>query len=247
MKRESKNALTRSLSLSILACLIVGAGPSSEPGVLKGRVTDSSGKPIAGAQVFADNTIFHNTNVIGASDAKGFYRINVSRPAGTWNATAQLKRQVGAKSFTFDLHPDNANVFAGNQGAVRNFTWKLRGQRPQGGHYGSPVLVYGALDSAFWIDTTKVELTLVPVGALADGSQGQTIVGKVAQTPDGDAVSDVPLARYAISARYLDPDRGAIPLQVRKRNGDGYQPKVELDFESKMAGVNAIEVEVKTP
>lgn len=214
---------------------------------MKGRVTDSAGKPLVGAQVVADNTLLYNTNAIGTSDAKGFYRIDVSRPVGTWNATAQIKRQVSGKTFTFDLHPDKSQVFAGKDGAVRNFTWKLSGKRPDGGHYGSSVRVYGDLGNSFWLDTTKVELTLVPVGPLADGSQGQPIVAQILQTPDGDAVSDVPLARYAISGRYLDPERGPLPLQVRKRNSEGYSAKVELDFESQMTGVQFIDVDVRTP
>ena len=237
----------RALSVTLLAGVLLGAGPAKEPGVMKGRVTDSAGNPLAGAQVVADNTLLYNSNAIAVSDAKGYYRVDVSRPAGTWNATAQLKRQVGGKPFTFDLHPDNSQVFAGTDGAVRNFTWKLRGKRPDGGNYGSPVLVYGDLGNSFWLDTTKVELTLEPLGPLADGSPGQTIVAKIVQTPDGDAVPDVPLARYAISGRYLDPERGALPLQIRKRNTESYATRAELDFEAQMAGVNRIEVDVRTP
>lgn len=247
MKYDGKKTSLRALSLALLASILIGAGPAKEPGVMKGRVLDSAGQPLAGVEVVADNTLFYNTNAIGVSDAKGFYRIDVSRPKGTWNATAQIKRQVSGKPFTFDLHPDNSQVFAGTDGAVRNFTWKLRGKRPDGGNYGSSVLVYGDLGNSFWLDTTKVELTLEPVGPLADGSQGQPVVAQVVQTPDGDAVVDIPVARYTISGRYLDPEQGALPLQLRKRYTQQYSPKVELDFESQMPGVNFIEVEVRTP
>lgn len=225
-----------------------GSAWGLEPGVLTGKVTDSAGKPLPNVTVYADNTLLYNTNAAGITDAQGNYRIDVSRPAGTWHATAQIKRQFQGKTYTFDLHPNDDNLFAGNQGAVRNFTWRLRGQRPDGGHYGSKVIAYGSLDNPFYIESSKIELTLEPVGTLADGSSGAPIVSRLQSTPDGDAVVDVPLARYKVSARYIDPEQGGqIPLWVRLRNEGDYQPSLTTDFKTVMSSIHQIEVEVRTP
>ena len=234
----------------IIALLLFTSGSALglEPGFLTGKVTDSSGKPLPNVTVFADNTLLYNTNATGVTDANGNYRINVSRPVGTWHATAQLKRQIQGKTYTFDLHPNDDNPFAGNQGAVRNFTWKLHGQRPDGGrYYGSSVIAYGALDNPFYIDTSNVELLLEPVTPLADGSVGKPIVSRLQSTADGSAVVDVPLARYKVSARYLDPEQGQIPLWVRLRNEGDYQPSLTTDFKTVMSSIHHIEVEVRTP
>ncbi len=239
---------TRILGLSLLcATLVLAATPPIEKGVMKGRVIDSGGQPLAGVEVVADNRQFYNTNVVGLTGAKGFYRLDVRNPVGTWHATAQLKRKLNGQSYTFDLHPENDADFAGVDGGVRNFTWKLSGERPDGGRYGSPVIVYASLDNPYYIDTSNLELTLKPVGPLPDGSSGKTIVGKVISTGDGDAVADLPVARYEISARYLDPTAGPMSLVIRKRYDEQYAASVVADFKVIMPSVQNIEVEVKSP
>lgn len=240
-------AQTKSLSLALFCTLLLGAAAGPEAGVMKGRVTDAAGQPLAGVEVVADNRQLYNTNVVTLTDAKGYYRADVRRPIGTWHATAQLQRKVNGKTFHFDLHSENDADFAGNEGAIRNFTWKLSGERPDGGDYGSPVVAYGSLTNPYYIDTANVELTLVPVGPLPDGSAGTTIVSKLQSTGDGSAVPDVPVGRYTISARYLDPAQGALPLLIRKRYSEEYAASVVADFEITMPTVQMIEVEVQSP
>jgi hypothetical protein len=232
---------------ALLAALLLTAPLAAEPYVMQGQVRDSHGKPVANAEVVADNRQFYNTNAVTRTDAQGRYRVEVRRPVGTWHATAQVQRKFNGQNFTFDLHPDNDNDFDGKQGATRNFTWKLRGERRDGGRYGSPVIVYKSLNNPYDIDITNVELTLKPVGPLPDGSAGQTIVGKVQPSGDGDAVPDVPVARYEISARYLDPAQGPLPLTIRKRHSEAWTPSVVADFKITMPTVQNIEVEVQSP
>lgn len=235
------------LTLSFLLTLcLFSALAAQEPGVLKGRVLDASGKPLSGVKVFADNTLLYNSNAIAVSDSKGYYRVDVSRPVGTWRATAQLERTYSGKRYAFDLHPDKADPFAGNDGAVRNFTWKLQGERPDGGYYGSFVVCYGSLDNPFWIDTSHVELTLIPTGPLVDGSVGQAIVARLVRTAEGDAIADVPLGRYTITARYLDPERGALDLNLRQRNSGSFVPELVADFEVIMTGLARMDLEVQS-
>jgi hypothetical protein len=118
--------------------------------------------------------LYYNTNAIGVTDANGRYRIEVRQPAGSWHATAQLEKKFNGKTFTFDLAPNSDDPFAGSSGAIRNFTWKLTGERPDGTHYGSMVIAYADF---FQVDLSlaNVELTLEPVGALVDGSTGRWI------------------------------------------------------------------------
>lgn len=238
---------TQLLGVLLLSGPLLAAAGGVEPGFMKGRVVDAAGKPVTGVEVVADNRQFYNTNALVRTDAQGRYRVEVRRPVGTWHATAQVKRKLNGQTFRFDLHPDNDEDFNGRDGAVRNFTWKLRGERPDGGRYGSPVIVYRSLSNPYDIDVNNVELTLKPVGPLPDGSAGLTIVAKPTPTGDGDAVTDVPVARYEITARYLDPAQGALPLLVRRCNAENYAPSVVADFKITMPTVQNIEVEVQSP
>ena len=230
-----------------LGLVVVGSVWSApQPNVLKGQVKDARGAPLAGAKIFADNTLLYNTNAIGVSDASGKYSIPVGRPTGTWHASAQLERKFNGQKYVFSLHPDTDDVFAGNVGAVRNFIWKLQGERPGGGYYGGFVVAYGEITNSFYIETDKVELTLEPQGNLVDGSPGKTISSLLKRTPEGDAIPDVPVARYKISARYTGAEHSG-PFLVRLRNQGDYTPHVVADFSVVMTAVHKIEVEVKSP
>jgi hypothetical protein len=215
--------------------------PQQSAGMMVGTVLDSAGKPIQGAKVYADHTQYYNTNGIGVTDANGNYQINVSQPVGSWHATAQITKLFNGQTYTFDLDPNNDDPFSGTTGAVRNFTWKLSGKRPDGFDYGQRVVAYADF-SQFEIDMNQVELTLQPVGALPDGSTGKTIRATLSHTADGDAISDVPLARYKITAKLASQ-----ALQVRVRNQGQYLDSVTTDFYSILPTVHRIEIEVNRP
>jgi hypothetical protein len=171
--------------------------------VVTGTVRDAAGRPLAGVQVFADNTLFYNTNAIGVTDAQGRYRIDVSQPIGTWRMSAQLTREFEGRTYRFNPQPTVNDAFAGVDGAVRDFTWRLDGRTPSGGHYGARVYTR-VLPVGFLYDSddNHVEITMTPVGPLVDGSTGtpRTIRG------DSDfAAYHVPLGRYRITARYAPP------------------------------------------
>jgi hypothetical protein len=209
-------------------------GGDTAAGFLTGTVHDSQGQPLGGVQVFADHTQYYNTNAIGVSDAGGKYRIDVRQPAGSWHATAQLKRSYHGQNYTFDLQPDNDNPFPGSEGATRNFVWKLTGPTPNGEDtYGGIVAVYADY-SNYSLDLTQVELTLVPDGPLVDGSEGQTIVRKLVNTPDGDAVPDVPVGRYTVTARYAPAGEAPRPLLIRLRDQGNYEKGITADFVQKV-------------
>jgi hypothetical protein len=221
-------------------------------GYLTGRAVDARGQPLPGVEVWADNTLLYDTNAGATTGADGSYRIDVRRPAGTWHASASLRRQYHGRAYTFDLDPSDDSVFAGNAGAVRNFTWRLSGARPDQGTYGGFVVGYLSqlLDPANpdeGLDSQSVELTLTPEGPLVDGSDGSVITRKLERTGNGDAVEDVPVGRYRISARYAPPDRTPRPMQVRLRNTGAYADSVTADFETLVGSAHQIELELRLP
>lgn len=229
---------------------LTSAVQAQTPGRMEGRVTDARGVPLAGVQVIADNTIFYNTNAIGVSDAQGRYSLNVASPAGTWVGSARVTRQYNGRRYVLELDPNTVDAFAGNAGAIRDFTWKLSGDRRDGlGTYGMSVIYYFDLfeDPHYpgeYLDTRYVELSLRPVGPLIDGSTGQTLVGLGQNTPDGPAIRDVPVGRYAITARYRAPQRPVRPLVLRVRNAGNFVPELTADFEQVIETLYQIQLDV---
>lgn len=221
--------------------IVPGSTASStiEKGTVKGRITDSKGSPVANAKAVIENTVYYDTYVYAVSDANGYYKTNI--PKGSWKASVQIQRNYLGQSYTFDLHPDNAAPFAGTDGAVRNFTWKLSGAKPGGGFYGSYVAVYPEPGSAFLME--DVALTLTPDGALADGSNGQVITKELTDIGGGeDGVSDVPVGKYTITARNKLTGQ---PLQIRMRNTGAYSNSVTGIFKSGYTGSTSYRVVVQ--
>jgi hypothetical protein len=253
MNHRSLVAVLTLMAVSFGACSNGGPadpGPGAggvEPGVLKGVVLDSQGRPVAGAKVFADHTLYYDTNAIGVTDAGGRYRIDVRNPPGGWHATAQLERQYNGQRLGFDLDADDDAPFGGATGAVRNFTWKLSGRRHDGGDYGSKVIAYRDLVGAADLEARFVELTLEPVGPLVDGSEGRTITARLENTPDGDAVPDVPVGRYRVTARYAPDGEAASALTVRPRNTGAYAASVTVDFKPLTSTILRVELDVNRP
>ena len=202
-----------------------GTSGEASPYVASGRAVDTTGAALAGVEVVIDNQLIDDSNLVGTTGADGRYRLELPQLAVTWNASATHSVDYHGTRYRFPLHPSDAQPFAGNAGAVRDFTWKLTGNKPEGGTYGGFVTAYRDLgDTSF--DISDVELELEPDGPLVDGSQGARIARKLVPTPDGDAVEDVPVGRYRIQA-HVD---GA-PLLVRIRNTEGYAASVTSDFD----------------
>lgn len=247
------------LLVAAAACKDEGGGSEGEEngieqaeGYLTGRAVDARGQPLPGVKVWADNTLLYDTNAGATTGADGSYRIDVRSPAGTWHASATVQRQYHGRSYTFDLDPNDDSVFAGNAGAVRNFTWRLSGARPELGSYGGFVVGYlsqlmDPADPEQALDATHVELTLTPEGPLVDGSEGSVLTRKLERTGNGDAVEDVPVGRYRISARYAPPDTAARPMQLRLRNTGSYGDSVTADFETLVGSAHQLELELRLP
>lgn len=213
---------------------------------LTGRVVDASGKALANVEVVADNQALYDSNVLGVSNTDGAYRIELPEVSTSWAVTATHVVDYHGKTYHFDLDPSATAPFAGSEGAVRDFTWKLSGTRRGGGTLGGYVAAYTE-PGDIAIESTDVELTLEPDGPLVDGSAGAKIVRKLVRTPDGDAVTDVPVGRYRIAARLPTG-----PLEIRRRaQGEApgaYASTVTADFEPEGGlPIFDIQVEVRVP
>ena len=212
---------------------------SIEQGIVKGRITDAGGNPIAGAKIVIEHTVYYATYVYAISDSHGYYRAAV--PNGSWQASVQIERSYLNRIYKFDLHPAIAAPFAGTTGAVRNFTWKLSGPKPNGGYYGSNVAVYSEPGSSFMME--EVELSLTPDGSLLDGTPGQLIKKGLIDIGGGeDGINDVPIGKYIITARNKTTNQ---PLQIRMRNTGNYSSAVTGIFTAGFTGSTGYQIVVQ--
>ncbi len=212
--------------------------------VAAGSIVDTRGKPLSNVEVVVDNQARYDANVLGTSGSDGRYRIELPHDPTTWHVTATHYVEYHGTTYSFPLHPSDDSVFAGDTGGIRNFEWKLTGTRPDDGFYGAFVVGYTE-PADFSFDLKDVELTLTPDGPIVDGSAGETITGKLVSTADGEALQDIPLGRYTITAKVGDKS-----LVARIRNGGTtYENQVTSDFAAPYGSlpIYNIELELKLP
>lgn len=199
-----------------LAALCSLCAASAVAASVSGRVVDGAGRPVRGATVIADNTLFYNTNVIGYTDANGRYKLDISRPVGTWNVTASLTLKYAGQDIAIELIPENPQVLAGTEGGVRNFTFRPKPVTPDDPYGNLGQVSVTAAFEASDLDLTQVELTLTPLGKLADGSEGQVIKARPRNTADGALLVNVMYGTYRVTASYQGK-----PLQISRRPRPG--------------------------
>jgi hypothetical protein len=229
---------TLGIWVAVLAATVVAScGPPSqaqtpEPFVVKGRVVDEAGRPIARASIVVDNEFLYNSNVTGVTGADGRYRIALPRVASTWNVTGTARQVVAGQTVELDLDPENPDSLAGNTGGVRNFTARTSGTRPDGGSYGGWAIIYPPYDAMY--QPTEVRLRFEPLGG------GEPFSRQIENTGAGSAVKDVPIGNYRISAT-----RGGRPMQIRLRNRGAFGPSVTSGFAQVRSGYFELEMDVQ--
>lgn len=209
-----------------------GNGSNGAKGRATGKVTDTRGNPLAGAEVTIENTMVYNSSAAGVSGNDGRYSIQLPE-AGTFHASAYIKRSYNGKTYTLDMTPDNNEPF-GIEGAVRNFTWKMSGKKPQDndGYYGATIGINNAPGHVI-VDDYNIEFTLTPQGKLIDGSDGQVLKLHSGQpnTPTYGYLADIPLGRYTMTAVYVSGG-ASTPLKLKKNfSQDNYTGSLQIDFE----------------
>jgi hypothetical protein len=201
-------------------------------GYVTGKVVDTQGNPIAGAEVVIDNTMFYNNNIIVQTNANGLYEAALPT-VGTYAVSASIQRTLNNKTYTLDLAPDVTDVLS-NEGGVVNFEWKLTGKKPDMmGYFGASVSVNGAIGSEIY-DPENIIFTLEPVGELIDGSKGKTLTMRTGEPYSAEygSLVDIPLGRYVMTASY-EQDGETIPLKIRSMfdASSVYSTSFQLNFE----------------
>lgn len=204
----------------IIACLLITAKiscteketeePGSGNGKLTGVVKKSDGTPLSNVTIIVDNSILFNSNINTKTNAEGRYAVDV--PIGSWFAFAQHKVRYNDLEYTLYLKPDKEEGF-GREGGIRNFTWAMTGTMPQplSGTFGG-LFTFDNFPGEFVENEREILWKFEPVGNLIDGSAGLTII---TESADGDAVKDIPIGRYRVSASYEGQ-----PLKLRRWNTD---------------------------
>ncbi|QHV96723.1 hypothetical protein GJR95_17670 [Spirosoma endbachense] len=222
--------LITTLALIGTACKKEVAGNDNltpQQGFVSGRVVDTQGNPIANASIVVNNTQYYNHNILGRTDASGRYKLELT--PGSWYIRGTTEIKFDNKRYVLDLYSETDVAFSGTEGAVRNLSLKIAGERTgefgDVGYYGGQIEVVG-----LGIDTEAVELTLQPVGALMDGMTGKSLTAK----PDRMYIDDVPLGKYTITARY-GADRK--PLRLRILDSDrAYGSSLTASFDPAYSG-----------
>jgi hypothetical protein len=213
--------------------------PKEQRGYITGKVTDTKGNPMAGVKVYIDNSIFYNSGIGTTTDANGNYK--VKGEPGAFRAYAEVTKTFNNHTFKILFHPDNYDAFSGEDGAVRNFQWKLTGERPfnPGTYYGGYATLSKDPESEMY-DAENIEFTFTPVGSLIDGSTGETIV-KSCGDPNSQSyyyVLDIPIGRYDVSAIYK-PTGKPVKLRNGRNFNDPFTGTVTLDFYGEDAPLGA--------
>ncbi|WEK37890.1 MAG: carboxypeptidase-like regulatory domain-containing protein [Candidatus Pseudobacter hemicellulosilyticus] len=201
-------------------------GAEVETGYVAGLVQDGKGQPMAGVRIIIDNSIFFNANISTVTNQQGRYKVKV--PTGSWFAFAQVATVYEGKTYTQYLHPDNNSGFGG-EGAVRNFEWKLSGDKhpPLSGTYGG-LITFDNFPGTYLEEEKKIEFKLEPVGPLIDGSAGTTLTLRSA---DGYKLENIPMGKYRLSASYEGNT-----LYLRRWNTDNpFGRSFEFVFEPEIA------------
>ncbi|MGY1458549.1 hypothetical protein ACW5F0_07875 [Luteimonas sp. A534] len=219
--------------------LLQAAADTSEPYVVKGRVTDATGAPITGVEVHADHTLLYDSHVFGITDANGEYRIELAGiEPSSWRVGATVVREFEGARHVTPLHVDDPAAFAGRGGAIRNLQWRLSGSDGKDGTLGAHAYIYSR---GGYVDPEHIEVRFEPI-ELIDGSRGEPFT----RTPDGSMLTDIPLGRHHVSVRYLPPGSEALRLPVRVRDTGGFMPSVEAGFRVRY-NVPLMELEVEVP
>ncbi|WP_242403013.1 carboxypeptidase regulatory-like domain-containing protein [Deinococcus deserti] len=259
MRALSIVALTRLLALGAGLGLSAEALPvKARPGQLTGAVKTTTGRPVAGARVnifgfTKAGTEFRTTARTGND---GVYAVTL--PAGglyrVSNAFAPLKTAQGVVDHR--LHPleRNFEVLSSNtSGLVRNFELRLSGLKPAetnaSGNPRDPVSYYGQIIRVLLTgdgpttdqQSTVLTFRLMPVGRLADGSEGRTLTlrrtVKHLRTEEGlgfdldktQLLHDVPLGVYSVTAT-VSRSAGAAQGILLSLDGSARRPAVTVNF-----------------
>lgn len=193
-----------------------------KPGVLRGHVKDSSGRPLQGAVIGVRSTAIGGvySGASGESDEKGYYEVKVPQGAAHFYAAGYTVDYADGRA-ALSLHPADGKLdsFASANGSVENFVLLTYGiadrdrlsENPglRSNFYGGSINVghfTSEPEDAKFFPTnlptgTEVEITLTPEGRLLDGSVGKTFVVRKAVFGSSFNINNIPVGQYRITAK----------------------------------------------
>lgn len=233
------------LKISAIAFLLLIAGGctkegesdsgGAEEGYATGKVTDGQGEPLAGAKILLDNTVHYASYIQGSTKEDGTYKVKVQ--PGSWRTFAYVQKTYNGETYQMELFPDKTDAFA-DEGAVRNFTWKLEGRMPweAESYYGGTVMLTS--DIGFYEDDEDIELTFTPDGALIDGSAGHTLTLRYGgeKWQNRYELRDIPIGRYKVKATLKKNGTDRLLKIENWHKRDGFVSEFQLDFIPKPSG-----------
>lgn len=250
MARFGMAALVAALTL---AAPVLAQDQMVEPGFVKGTVKDMAGNPLAGVVVFMDGAYDNNVQYTTRED--GTYRLRL--PPGAFQALAWINRKYDGQNFKLDLKPDTTDSLNDADGAIRNLTWALSGEKqaPDMGVFGAFIYVQIQSGDYFVNDPENITFTLAPAGPLIDGSAGEVIVrkGGAPRTNDYSKINDVPIGRYVITGVYAPPGMKPQTLRFKDswaRNAQDYSEKAEFGIAAEgnyCSNCASVDVEALSP
>jgi hypothetical protein len=231
------NITTYILTLSALIVTIACTDPSvsdtqiTEKGIVKGRVVDEKGNPVANAEIIANSTDYYNKTSTGYTDASGNYRFRLPTGVaeGSYSVEGTVTMKYHNRNYKMSLFNENARVFSAYDGAVRNFTFRLTGKRTGDADdndrpLGARLEVHHQVDN---VVLENLEITLEPVGPLVDASTGKKLIFVMQQNQY--FIDDIPLGKYKITAR--DKANGVHLGVAIHGKFDGYKSSVTGIFD----------------
>ncbi|MFC4455679.1 carboxypeptidase-like regulatory domain-containing protein [Deinococcus sonorensis] len=216
-----QSRLTALTLLTVTACtLSTGhAATAAQKGFITGTVVNEQGVPIPGVEIDADNTLSYDSNLITTTDAKGQYRIDVRKFPVTFKMYAKMRLKYEDFTVAVELLPKNPDAVPGVAGGVRDFVFKPKPVTADD-PYGNLACVFvergiGEYD----IDTKQVQVTLTPVGKLADGSTGKARTFSLISSYSGPVIPNVMWGTYTVTATL-----NGKPLEIHRRTSPNTFP-----------------------
>ncbi len=221
-----------------------------KPKTVRGMVKDGSGKPISGARLvaWASAAGGFRTSVEGRTNAQGIYEMPL--PIGICQiVNADCRVSIDGSEMLLPLHPVDGerDEFDSKRGHIENFVLRTSGSANETGgtghSYGAPMRILT------WktIEKSIIEVTLKPMGPLADGSPAKTLVFRwkapAAGLSSETIIGGIPLAKYKLTAKLYDGE-DALPLRAKKTFSDGgedpvFASSLPVEFEAENNGDRA--------
>jgi hypothetical protein len=208
---------------------------SVQPGIQQGFVVDACGNPLSSVQIVTRNAFASATDSpLTTNSSNGYYTQNIP-PASVWETWAEINRDFDGDKYCNTVYPETPGSFGAKDGAVRNFVWRLDGERPDSAagnrryNGGGVIIDANRIVSAGVQGTQDSILTFIfrPVGPLVDGSTRQDFARQVPFKDIGNynapTINGFPLGKYELIVAITFPGDPA-NYQVYTRINTSGQP-----------------------